>query len=433
MPRIMGQVIVMAEPHLAAARTQLAGETAHWNTAAHDLADLDAIAAPTAWAALERYLDTQVRARLRSIAFAVAREADQLLAAVLAAASADDITRLRQRLLDLRRRYMQAEIIIDFYGDAVNTRTTPRLGRLLRGLDSIAVDSMDMLLRPLGIDSPLVLCYPAAGAGASIMRAGVLLWDNGALSPAAAVKVTRHNLLRPTSLCHESMHQVAHLCHWNTELGAALDQVLRPYSVTAADAWRSWASEIAADAGAFVLLGYSPVPALADVVDGSTAQVFTMLYGDPHPFGWLRVLFNTELCRAWYGDGPWDALAQIWIDRHPLDHAPPGSRHIAQTSLPHLRALADVCIRQPMRAFGGRPLAAIADPRRVSPYELGALAARAGDSLYTSTYLQRHESLRILAYNTLQAAIAPEHAPDLALRLGTWLERLGAEPAAQAA
>jgi hypothetical protein len=423
----------MADPHLAAARAQLAAEVAHWHAAAQTLADLDGIAAPAAWASLERYLDAQVRTRLRSIAFAMAREADQLATAVPTAAMAGDIVRLRGRLLDFRRRYLQAETVIDFYGEAVNTRTTPRLGRLLRGLDSIAVDSMDVLLRPLGIDSPPVLTYLDKGLGASILRAGVRLWDNGALSPAAAVKITRHNLLRPTSICHESAHQVAHLCHWNAELGAAMHRALRPHSAVAAEAWHSWASEVAADTCAFTLLGYAPVPALADVVDGSSAQVFAMSYGDPHPFAWLRVLFNTELCRAWFGDGPWDALRRAWVDRHPLDQAPPGARHIAEASLPHLSALAEVCTGQAMTAFGGRSLSQLADPRRASPPELSALAARAGDSLYTSTYLQRHESLRILAYNTLQAAVAPERAPDLASHLQAWLERLGAEPTAEAA
>lgn len=423
----------MAELQLAADRSQLAAEIAHWRAAAHTLADLDAIAAPAAWASLERYLDAQVRTRLRSIAFAVSGEADELAAAVPLASTAADVTRLRRRLLDFRRRYLRAEVVIDFYGEAVNTRTTPRLGRLLRGLDSIAVDSMDVLLRPLGIDSPPVLTYLDRGLGASILRAGVRLWDNGALSPAAAIKITRHNLLRPTSLCHESAHQVAHLCHWNAELGAALYRVLYPHSAAAAEAWRSWASELAADVCAFALLGYAPVPALADVVDGTTTQVFTMLYGDPHPFGWLRVLFNTELCRVWFGDGPWDTLRRVWIDRDSLDHAPPGPRHIAEVSLPHLGELAEACTHQPMRAFGGRPLSALADPHRVSPKELSALAARAGDSLYTSTYLQRHESLRILAYNNLQAAIAPERAPDLAKHLETWLESLGAEPPTTAA
>ena len=101
--------------------------------------------------------------------------------------------------------------MIDFYAEAVNTRTTPTLGRLLRGLDSIAVDSMDVVLRPLGIEAPSVLTYLDKGLGASILRAGVRLWDSGALSPAAAIKITRHNLLRPTSLIHETFHQVAHL------------------------------------------------------------------------------------------------------------------------------------------------------------------------------------------------------------------------------
>jgi hypothetical protein len=76
---------------------------------------------------------------------------------------------------------------------------------------------------------------------------------------------------------------------------------------------------------------------------------------------------------------------------------------------------------------------ALADPRRVSPHEPSALLSRAGDSLHTSTYPRRHESLRILAYNNLQATIAPERGSDLAKHLETWLERLGAEPPAAAA
>ena len=108
------------------------------------------------------------------------------------------------------------------------------------------------------------------------------------------------------------------------------------------------------------------------------------------------------------------------------------ARQIAEESIAHLGRLVEACTRRPMRAFRGRSLADVCDPRHVAPDELASLAARAGDSLYTSTYLQRHESLRILAYNTLQAALAPDHAPALASELDTWLERLGAEPLAAA-
>ena len=418
---------------LAVQRAQLAGEVAHWRAAAHSLGDLDSLAAPAAWASLERYLDRHVRIQLMSIASAVAREGDQLASAVAGIGSQGDVDRLRERTLAFRRRYTQAETVIDFYAEAVNTRTTPRLGRLLRGLDSIAVDSMDAFLKPLGIDSPPVLTYLDKGLGASILRAGVRLWDSGALSPAAAIKITRHNLLRPTSLTHETFHQVAHLTGWNQELREALYRTLLPHSVAAAEAWRQWANEVAADVGAFVLLGYGPVPALANVVDGSSRQVFSMPFGDPHPFAWLRVMFNTELCRSWFGSGPWDRLRAVWIMRHPLERAPTGPRRVAEESLPHLGDLVALCTRTAMHAFGGRALGQLCDPRRVRADQLQALADRAGESLYTSTYLQRHESLRILACNTLEAAVTPDRAPQLATQLETWLERLGSEPLAAAA
>jgi hypothetical protein len=169
------------------------------------------------------------------------------------------------------------------------------------------------------------------------------------------------------------------------------------------------------------------VPALATVVDGTTDQVFAMPFGDPHPFAWMRVLFNVELCRIWYGCGPWDELAAAWIARHPLELAPPGAQHVARATLPRLKRLAEVCTRRPMRAFGGRPLYQLADPLRVSPSELAALANRAGASLYTSSYLQRHEALRILAWSALQTATTPENAPALSRQLEGWLQRAGSE------
>ena len=58
--------------------------------------------------------------------------------------------------------------------------------------------------------------------------------------------------------------------------------------------------------------------------------------------------------------------------------------------------IVNVCTRAPMRAFGGRPLTAIADPRRASPGALARFAQLAGASLTTSSYLERRESIRIL-------------------------------------
>ncbi len=62
--------------------------------------------------------------------------------------------------------------------------------------------------------------------GASILRAGIRLWNPGTVNPVAAVKVVRHNLYRPTSLFHETGHQVAHLTGWVPSLRTRLVRAL---------------------------------------------------------------------------------------------------------------------------------------------------------------------------------------------------------------
>ncbi len=76
-----------------------------------------------------------------------------------------------------------------------------------------------------------------------------------------------------------------------------------------------------------------------------------------------------------------------------------------------------------MQAFHGNPLAALADPRRVAPGELSRLADRAGPSLYTSSYLQRLEPMRILALTVLRG-LESRTAPT---EMESWLRRLGGD------
>ncbi|MHC6591689.1 hypothetical protein [Arthrobacter sp. C152] len=411
----------------AAEKDSLFLEVRHWHRAGTALTDLEVLASAAAWQALESYMGLGIRSSLRALATEVAAEAGVLNARLATASGPADLAAVRADMLRLRRRYEQVETVLDFYGDAVNTRTSPRLGGVLRGLDALAVDSMDRVLRPLGLTTPPVLTYLDKGIGASILRAGARLWD-ASISPVAAIKITRHNLWRPTSLIHETGHQVAHMTGWTAELGAALYERLAPVSVLAAESWRGWASEVAADVYAFVLLGYAPLPALATVVDGPSSKVFRMPLGDPHPFGWVRVLFNAGLCRSWFGPGPWDAIARTWMVRNPLGRAPRDVQEISRASLAQLPALVDACTRTPMRAFGGVPLASIADPRKVAPAELARLAERAGASLYTSSYLQRLEAMRVLAWTVLNGE-TPTGSDD---GVELWLRRIGGAMAAAA-
>jgi hypothetical protein len=197
--------------------------------------------------------------------------------------------------------------------------------------------------------------------------------------------------------------------------------------------WAGWASEVGADVYAFVLTGWAPLPALANVVDGSTAAVYRVIPGDPHPFPWVRVMFNAALCRSWFGPGPWDRISAAWSTRHDPSRAPRDARGLAAVSMAAMADIVDTCTRAPMVAFGGRPLTGIVDPRRASPKELGLLAQRAGPSLLTSSYLARRESIRILAWLSTRAPEEPEKASEHRHTLERWVAQVGGASLAKSA
>src|SRR5215475_8872026 len=276
---------------------------------------------------------------------------------------------------------------------------------------------------------------PDPGGGARRARHDRCRFDGG---PASTARHRGSSRARLDGQGHRSRHpacghQVAHLTGWTDELGDALLEELSPQSPEVAELWRSWRSEIAADIHAFVLAGWAPVPALANVVDGTTPAVHRIRAGDPHPPGWLRVMLNVALCRRWFGAGPWDALAEAWQQRHdPGRHSFAGAR-VAAASLPLLPRVVAVCTDWPFAAFKGRPIHALADPRRVAPPELAALAQRAGTSLLASRYLARRESLRILACLTASQPAEPAVQAAAVARLHKWLATLAPNPLPRAA
>ena len=210
----------------AAVRAQLARQVGHWSSAVEELGHLDRLAAPGAWRALERYLNTAVESAMRASLERLRRQCDVLKARLAAAETERELAGVQRELLAFRRRYFAVETMLDFYGDAINTRTNPEVAACLNACDWLARESLRMLLEPLGRATPPVLTYIDKGRGAAILRANLRLWDGRSLSPVAAVRLARHNLLRPTSLIHETGHQAAHLLDWVRELAAALEKGL---------------------------------------------------------------------------------------------------------------------------------------------------------------------------------------------------------------
>lgn len=423
--------VLAAPPTSVAARDLVADDLerqlAHWLAAAAALADAEAFASLEAWAAVEARVGTPVRRQLGD-------SVDRLLAqgraarATIAAARRDPARRPEAHLAvqRFRRSYRQVETTLEFFGNAVNSRTSPPLRANLNHLDRLAGDSIKPSLDAGGHTVPPVLCYVDQGLGASILRAGVRLWEPGTVNPVAAIKIVRHNLYRPTSLFHETGHQVAHLTRWVPSVRSSLAGALEG-DTQLATMWTAWASEIAADVFAWLHTGYASVSALYDVV-GDSRSILRWPLGDPHPIGWLRTMLGCAFCRHAWGSGPWDSLQESVVATHPPRRAGPVVEELVRRSMAAMPRIAAACIGAPVPGLGGRPMTSVHDPARVSPAALTQLERTASAALWTSPHWRATEGIRIVALAGLREAEDPAAASLWIDRARAWMS--GAAPPA---
>lgn len=412
-------------------RRQILRQLTHWEGAAERLDDFEATASPAAWAALERATGVTLRGELKEARDQLKREALAVRSTFAACRSRAELDRLANQVIRLRDRYLQTELLVDFYVDAVRSRTNPELAAQLRACDVMAERAIGDALAPLGRQAPPLITYFKPGIGASILRVGTPLWD-GSLSRVAAIKITWHNRLRPTALVHESGHQFAGVTGWNGALAQAFRTDLRVPAVLAEQV-AQWASEIAADTFAFANTGFAAVAALADVVAGRGAQVFRFLAGDPHPISFLRVLLGVEMCRRFYGLGPWEELAAAWQALHPLTDAPPLAGGLVTALVPVLPRIVDLALLAPMSCFNGRRLCDLVDPHRVAPDILRQLQREAGASAFKSSHWIWTECLRLTALLGLRYAAEPEAGREILKQQEDWMVKLGTMASQQAA
>lgn len=408
-------------------QADLARQVRHWQLATHRLRDFDLVASKNAWQSLEHYLGVSLRQALDASVERVSRMAERLMMRVSGAADEQSLAAARDELIALRQAYLRVETSVEFYADALATRSMPKLAPFLRACDHLATRSMAEILVPLGRQVPAVLSYTDGGIGASILRAGLRLWDGTTDNPVAAIKIVRHALFyRPTSLLHEAGHQVAHMLDWNTQFAQALAQEIAPRDRHVAEIWAGWASEITADVFAFAHAGYAAVVALHDVLEGPSDGVFRFLPGDPHPIAYLRMLLNIAMAQRSFGDGPWDRMRTSWLAHHPITAAPSGIRQFVEASVRVLPVIVDLALHARYRAFGDRPIVALINPARVAPAALEQLAREAGAAMYTSPYWAWNEAIRILALNGYRASVDLAARTEAAVNQEQWMMRLGA-------
>lgn len=396
----------------------------HWLQAAIRLSALDNLASGNAWHGIEQKMGVLLKSSLKASIDDVILLATRLKNQIENASGQQDMRSHRRGLLQLRDKYLKAEETIHFYTVAINSRTTPGLAALLRACDILCVKSMQELLQPLGKETPHVLTYVDKGVGASILKAGLRLWD-GRISPIAAIKVTQHNLYRPTAIIHETGHQIAHILNWVDELSNALNNDLNNHPAIVGPAFSRWASEMAADAFAFVHTGYASVAALHDVVSGYPQSVFAYHQNDPHPISYVRVLMNIEMCRQFYGYGPWDQLEEAFKNDYDIKLVNFSSIGLINMCVDALPDVVRVLLKLPYRAFDNKALSQIINPDRASPKELEKLEYIAGPALYTSHAWIWKECIRLLALNGFKIGMGKGDLSALYKQQEEWMTMLG--------
>lgn len=406
-------------------RSQVARELGHWTQAALRLSKLDEQASKSSWDGLERYLNVALRSSLNSGLASLGQNARDLQNKLDRAQTIPEVVHVQGQLGEFKKRYLRTETMLDFYADAINTRTNEDMVALMRACDRIASASMNSILTPMGKSVPPVLTYIDKGLGASILKAGLRLWDGRTSSPAAAIKIVRHNLYRPTALIHEAGHQVAHILNWNEELAGVLAKRLKPLSAELSDTWSGWASEIAADTFAFVHTGYASIAGLHDVVSGDSKFVFRFLPFDPHPISFLRVLLGIAMCRICYGKGPWDQMERVWKQNYRISDAEVEVQELLRHSLKWINEIGRICLDTPMNAFRGKPITYWIKPKNVGPKLLSELVKKAGASLYRSPHWIASEPVRLLALGGYKIATSPNQVSELLQQQRQWMLKLG--------
>ncbi len=403
--------------------TSLSRQVNHWLQAASRLSTLDHLASGYAWQGIDHRIGVLLKKSLQQSVTEVSALATSLQRQLNNTTDPGHLKEIKRGLIRLRERYLKAEETIHFYTIAINSRTTPGVSALLRACDILCTRSMQELLAPLGKETPNVLTYVDKGVGASILKAGLRLWD-GNISPVAAIKITQHNLFRPTAIIHETGHQVAHIIGWNEELASSFNTMLRGSKVVGA-AFSGWASEIAADAFAFVHTGYASVAALHDVVSGSVQTVFAYHAYDPHPISYIRVLLNIQMCRHFYGAGPWDDLEAAFRNDYDIDRVNFASTGLIRLCVDALPEAVRLILVTPFRCFGNRSLSQIIPPNKASPQALEKLEYVAGPALYTSHAWIWNECIRLLALNGFKIGTGKGDLPALYRQQEEWMTKLG--------
>ena len=120
-------------------------------------------------------LALRLRGGLKDAREQLKREAVAVRATFNAVRSRAELERVADQVALLRKRYLQTELLVDFYVAAVRARANPEVGLQLRACDVMADRTVRGALEQLGMKAPPIMTYFTTGVGASILRIGTRL------------------------------------------------------------------------------------------------------------------------------------------------------------------------------------------------------------------------------------------------------------------
>jgi hypothetical protein len=311
-------------------------------------------------------------------------------------------------------------MVFGYYVDLLHTRGIMGMGKILRGYDKLSELTLKLFLSPLGHEIPTVVVYlEQVGDGAAIMRADISLWDR-IRNPCAVIKIPQSSVLTPrSSIFHEAGHQVGSITGLNREGASLLYRTVKASggSSTLAEYFRHCAVEIVADQVATQLTNWIGATTMYNIYSGSSgsslgynARIFTIIPGDTHLMGYLRIRMNIESCRQALGNGPWDYLERAIDMVYPLRLASRYSATIIRESLPILPSICRALAQTKLSCFGGKSFEDVYPMRLASLYHVRHMLNDILSTLHMhKSVMLRNPILAMVSYGTLQIIGGKSH------------------------
>ncbi|MGB7069899.1 MAG: hypothetical protein WBD22_10425 [Pyrinomonadaceae bacterium] len=304
------------------------------------------------WKVLESELNTveaKLLRRLKNSARAYLSKSGDIAAARL----------LNKQLGEIELELAKSFAFFDTFMDVLTQRHTPELGRLLAGCDVLALDAIRKPHPALSIvEPPIVACD--RGFGARTFRE-YIRFPGGGYNPMPLIQIPYSRLREKynlTSILHEVGHEAMVRCGLITALPKALHQGLKKAGAPTdiRDLYVRWTSEIGPDLWSFCASGIAQAGAIREILALPPTHAFRIIWNDPHPPPYIRVLMSFDWCRQVWGSGVWDRWEREWRDLYPLESAPHSAREVIRRSSQFVPIVSRILLKTKFRCLSGKKI-----------------------------------------------------------------------------